>query len=263
MYKILIIGKKSFIGSNLKKILPKNFYVKCLSFEEVIKKKNSYFSEYSHVINTSIHKNYINKNYKLIYDLDKRFILKFKKINFIYIFLNTRKIYLPKFNIKENSVKRPMCFYSKNKLKTEKYLKKKLKNKLLSLRTGNILGRKLIKNIRNNHKLFFDNYLILRKKNKKIVVDNDFKDFLTIVQFCRIVAILIKRNINGIFNVSISEKIYLSDILKWLDKKFYKKIEFTNYRKDSFTLSNKKLLKKIEKKPLKSELVKFCKNIFN
>ena len=109
----------------------------------------------------------------------------------------------------------------------------------------------------------FDNYLILRKNNKKVVVDNDFKDFLTIIQFSRIVAILIKRNISGIFNVSISEKIYLSDILKWIDKKFYKKIEFTNYRKDSFTLSNKKLLKKIEKKPLKSELVKFCKNIFN
>ena len=126
MNKILIIGKKSFIGSNLKKILSKNFYVKCLSFEEAIKKKNSFFSEYSHVINTSIHKNYINKSYKLIYDLDKRFILKFKKINFIYIFLNTRKIYLPKFNIKENSVKRPICFYSKNKLKTEKYLKKKI-----------------------------------------------------------------------------------------------------------------------------------------
>ena len=196
--------------------------MKCLSFEEAIK-KNSFFSEYSHVINTSIHKNYINKSYKLIYDLDKRFILKFKKINFIYIFLNTRKIYLPKFNIKENSVKRPMCFYSKNKLKTEKYLKKKLKNKLLSLRVGNILGRKLIKNSRNNHKLFFDNYLILRKNNKKVVVDNDFKDFLTIIQFSRIVATLIKRNINGIFNVSISEKIYLSDILKWIDKNFIRK----------------------------------------
>ena len=43
MYKILIIGKKSFIGSNLKKILSKNFYVKCLSFEEVIKKKTPSF----------------------------------------------------------------------------------------------------------------------------------------------------------------------------------------------------------------------------
>ena len=198
MYKILIIGKKSFIGSNLKKILSKNFYVKSLSFEEVIKKKNSFFSEYSHVINTSIHKNYINKSYKLIYDLDKRFILKFKKINFIYIFLNTRKIYLPKFNIKENSEKRPICSYSKNKLKTEKYLKKRLKNKLLSLRTGNILGRKFSKNSRNNHKLFFDNYLILRKNNKKVIVDDDFKDFLSIIQFSRIVATLIKRNINGI-----------------------------------------------------------------
>ena len=42
MYKIYI-GKKSFIGSNLKKILSKNFYVECLSFEEAIKKKTLSF----------------------------------------------------------------------------------------------------------------------------------------------------------------------------------------------------------------------------
>lgn len=263
MNKILIIGKKSFIGSNIKKNLSKKFSVKSLSFEDAIKKKNSYFLKYSHVINTSIHKSYINKKYKLIYDLDRRFVLKFKKIKFIYIFLNTRKIYIPKFNIKENSVKEPICFYSKNKLKTESFLKKKLKNKLLSLRISNILGKKFHKNSRNHHKLFFDNYLILRKNNKKIIVNNDFKDFLSIIQFSEIVGNLIERNVNGIFNVSISEKIYMSDILKWIDKNFYKKIQFTNYKKDSFTLSNKKLLKKIEKKPLKSELVKFCKNIFN
>ena len=263
MNKILIIGKKSFIGSNLKKNLSKNFYVKSLSFEEAIKKKNSFFLKFSHVINTSIHKNYIIKNYKSVYDLDRKFILKFKKINFIYIFLNTRKIYLPKFNIKENSVLKPKCFYSKNKLKTENFLKKRIKKKLLSLRISNIIGRKFLKKNRNNHKLFFDNYLILKKNNKKIVVNDDFKDFLSIIQFSEIIGNLIERNINGIFNVSISEKIYLSEILKWIDKNFYKKIQFTNYKKDSFTLSNKKLLKKIEKKPLKSELAKFCKNIFN
>ena len=65
----------------------------------------------------------------------------------------------------------------------------------MSLRAGNILGKKFIKNSRNNHKLFFDNYLILRKNNKKIIVDNDFKDFLTIIQFSRIVAILIKKKL--------------------------------------------------------------------
>ena len=262
MIKILIIGKKSFIGSNLQKYLSKKFLIKSLSFRKVMKKKVSFFSEFSYVINTTIHKNYIEQRYKVFNDLDKRFILKFKKVKFIYIFLNTRKIYLPRQNIVENGVKRPKCFYSKNKLKTEVFLKKRLKNKLLSLRIGNIIGNKFIKSSRNNHKLFFDNYLILRKKNKKIIVNNDYKDFLSIVQFSNILTDLITKHVNGIYNVSISQKIYISDILKWIDKDFFKKIEFTNLRTDSFTLSNKKLLKKIEKKPLKKELVNFCKNIF-
>mgnify|MGYP001219042346 CR=1 FL=1 len=262
MIKILIIGNKSFIGSNLRKYLPKKFFVESLSFEMAMKKKVFFFSKFSHIINTSIHKNYMNQKYKVFNDLDKRFILKFKKINFIYIFLNTRKIYLPKLNIGENAIKRPKCFYSKNKLKTEAFLKKRIKNKLLSLRIGNIIGNKFIKSTRNNHKLFFDNYLILRKKNKKINVNNDYKDFLSIIQFSNILIDLINKNVDGIYNVSISEKIYISDILKWIDKDFFKKIKFTNFRTDSFTLSNKKLLKKIEKKPLKKELIYFCKNIF-
>ena len=263
MKRILIIGKKSFIGSNLKKYLKKFYKINCFSFEDVIKKNISFFENFSHVINTSIHKNYINERYKLINDLDRKFILKFKKIKFIYIFLNTRKIYLPNFNITENSIKKPSCFYSKNKLKTEQFLKKKLKFKLLSLRTANIIGKKILKNKRNNHKLFFDNYLVLRKKNKNIVINNDFKDFLSIIQFCKIVRDLVKNNTIGIFNVSISKKIYLSEILCWLDKKFYKKIKFTNHSSDSFSLNNKKLLKSIVNKPLKSELKNFCQKILS
>lgn len=263
MKKILIIGKKSFIGSYLKNYLKKFYKVDCLKFEDVIKKDILFFENFSHVINTSIHKNYIKKRYRIINDLDRKFILKFKKINFIYVFLNTRKIYLPNYNITEQSIKKPSCFYSKNKLKTEQFLKKQLKSKFLSLRIGNIIGKKILKNQRNNHRLFFDNYLILRKKNQKIFIDNDYKDFLSIIQFSRIVRDLVKNNVIGIYNVSISKKIYLSEILYWLDKKFYRKIKFTNHSNDSFSLNNKKLLKRIVKKPLKSELKNFCQKILS
>ena len=156
-----------------------------------------------------------------------------------------------------------MCYYSKNKLKTEQFLVKRIKFNLLSLRTVNILGKKILKNKRNIHKLFFDNYLILRKKNKNIVISDDFKDFLSIIQFSRIIRDLVKNNVIGIYNVSISKKIYLSEILYWLDNKFYKKIKFSNQSKESFSLNNKKLLNKIEKKPLKSELKSFCQKILS
>ena len=84
--KILIIGKNSFIGSNLKKFLSKFFYIENLSFEQAMKKSISSFDEYSHIINTSIHKNYINKKYDFIYDLDKVFVKRFKKSNLFMFF---------------------------------------------------------------------------------------------------------------------------------------------------------------------------------
>ena len=261
MTKILIIGQNSFIGSNLKKYLSKKFEVTILSFENVMNKNQSFFVQFSHVINTAIHKKYIHMNYNKLYDLDRKFISRFKKINFIYIFLNTRKIYFQKENISEISVIKPISNYGRNKFKTETFLKKKLKRKLLSLRIGNIIGKRIKKNKRNNHKLFFDNFLFLRKYKKKIIVADDYKDFLSIIQFSQITTDLISKKINGIYNVSLSEKVYVSELVKWLDEKYFKKISFTGNQKDSFTLSNKKLLKKIYIKPVKLELKKFCKNI--
>ena len=96
--------------------------------------------------------------------MDRIFIQKFNKVNFIYILLNTRKIYVNNEKIKENSRLNPKKYYEKNKLKTEIFLKKRIKNKFLSLRISNIIGYRLIKTKRNNHKLFFDNFLIMRKK---------------------------------------------------------------------------------------------------
>ena len=261
MNKILIIGQNSFIGSNLKKYLSKKFNVINLSFEEVINKNETFFLNFSHVINTAIHKKYINRNYNKVYDLDRKFISKFKKNNFIYIFLNSRKIYFQKQNISEVSTIKPISNYGRNKFKTETFLKKKLKRKLLSLRIGNIIGKRIIKNKRNHHKLFFDNFLVLRKYKKKIIVSDDFKDFLSITQFNEIITSLINKKINGIYNISLSQKIYVSELVEWLDSKYFKKIIFTGTRKDSFTLSNKKLLKKISIKPTKLELKNFCKNI--
>ena len=258
MIKILIIGKKSFLGSNLYLYLSKFYETKTLSYEQSIKKEIVFFDKFSHIINTSIHPKYVKKKYNSKFALDLKFIKKFNKINFIYIYLNSRKIYFPKENINENSLISPIGNYGKNKYLTEKFLKKKLKTKLISLRISNIIGRRLNKNTRNNHKLFFDNFLKYRKYRKKIFVNNDFKDFLSIIQFCRIIKQIIKLQIWGIYNVSISQKIYVSQMVKWLDKKFFKRISFIEKQKDSFTLSNKKLIKKIKIKINKKQLQSYC-----
>lgn len=266
MNKVLIIGKKSFIGTNLKKYLKKKIKVKILSFEEALKKKNNFFSSFSHIINTSIHKKYIHERYNSNYDLDKKFIDKFQNYKFTYVFLNTRKIYRLKQNISENSKLNPKKNYEKNKLRTENYLKNKLKKKLLSLRISNIIGKRIFKNsTRNNHKLFFDNFLNLKKtkNNQIIVVNDDFKDFLSINQFSKIILLLIKKKVIGIFNVSLSKKVFVSEIVRWLDINTFKKVRFKQVQQDSFTLLNKKLVNKIEYKPTKKQLELFCRNIFN
>ena len=130
MKNILIIGKKSFLGSNLRIYLSKFFNVKNYSYEQIIKKNENFFSNYTHIINTTIHPKYVKSRYKSKYDLDKNFIKKFKKINFNYIFLNTRKIYYPKENINEKSKISPLDTYAKNKFITEKFLKIFLKKKI-------------------------------------------------------------------------------------------------------------------------------------
>ena len=48
-----------------------------------------------------------------------------------------------------------------------------------------------------------------------------------------------------------------------MDKEFYKKIKFLQPNKESFTLSNKKLMDEIEIKLLKKDLILFSKKIFN
>lgn len=261
MKKILIIGKKSFVGSNLKKYLSKFFKVDHLSFEQVFKRKKSFFNKYTHIINTSIHNFYINKKYNKSFDLDRRFISKFDELNFNYFFLNSRKIYLAKENISENSKLNPRDNYSKNKLITENFLKKRIKKNLVSLRIANIIGKRIHKKYRKTHKLFFDNFIDYRKEKKKLVIKNDFKDFISIDQFNLVIKKIIQLDIIGTYNISIFKRIYISELLYWLDKKFFKLIKFIPSKDDSFTLSNRKISKKIKIKLTKKQLRLFCEKV--
>ena len=121
---------------------------------------------YTQVINTSIHRNYVKRLYDPKYDLDKKFIKKFNNHKFIYFFLNSRKIYKLGFNLKEKSKIQPINNYEKNKIITEKFLQKKLRKKFTSLRISNVIGLRLNNSSRRGHKIFLDNFLEYRKKNK-------------------------------------------------------------------------------------------------
>lgn len=262
--KILIIGKNSFLASNLYFFVKRFYLTRKISYESFFKLKEDSVSSFSHILNCSIHKKYCNLRYNDKYDLDLNIAKKISKYKCKFFFFNSRKIYLQKENIKEDDKKKPKCNYSKNKLITENKLKKILKFKFISLRISNIIGKKtLIKNNRRIHHLFLDNFIDIKKKGKKIKVFNVFKDFLSIDQFNLIIRKIIKDEISGIYNISLGKKIYLNEIIEWINPHFFKKILFKkpNHKNESFTLSNKKIINKIKIKVTKNQLKTFCKRL--
>tara|TARA_B100001057_G_scaffold434213_1_gene463691 strand:+ start:2198 stop:2998 length:801 start_codon:yes stop_codon:yes gene_type:complete len=260
MKKILIIGKRGFIGNNLSKYLKKYFYVAHKSFGD-LKRFGPNINKFDYVINTSINKKYIKKKYNNKFDNDLKISNFIKNNKTTYIFLSTRKVYKSKANISENSQLLPKTNYSKNKLISEKKLKKKFIKNLVILRISNVIGDK--KNIKKIHNTFID--IFYQNLKRGFVIDNkkDFKDFISIDKFSEIVKNIIKRDLKGIFNVSIGKKIYLNDIVVWLNKFNKKKIiQKSKYIKnDCFFLNNKKLMSKIKIKNTKNELKEYCYKI--
>ena len=138
--KILIIGKKSFVTSVLKNNLKKFFFLKIVNFENFLKIKKNYLTSFNHIINCSLNRRYVTKKYDVKNDFDLIIAKKIKSYDIRYIYFSTRKVYKLGNNLKENSVKKPKSFYSKNKLITEKKLFSILKKKVLILRVSNLIG---------------------------------------------------------------------------------------------------------------------------
>ena len=230
-----------------------------------MKLPDNIISKYDYVCNCSVNKKNVENNYKKKFDFDLEIAKKLRKIDTTFIFLSSRKVYKPKQNIYENNEIQPIDKDSKNKVISENLLKKKLKSKLLILRISNVIGFKKNKNYRQIHKTFFDNYLDIVKKNKKIKFYDQFKDFITIDQLSKIFFFILKKKLHGVYNVSLGQKIYIKEILDWLNDKNKNKKNFiyidkkkSVFNKHSFSLNNSKLSKKINYKPNKIELKKFC-----
>ena len=167
MKKILIIGKRGFIGKNLNKFLKTKYNVKLISFKEALNFKQ--IDKYNFVINSSINRDYIKKKYNKNFDNDLKIAERVKNKKTIYVFLSSRKVYKAKPNINEGDKLSPKSNYAKNKTMTEKILYGKFKNNLTILRISNIIGDKS-KFSKNLHKTFVD---IFYEKAKKGIIYNN------------------------------------------------------------------------------------------
>ena len=261
----IIIGKRGFIAQNLVKFFEKK-KIKFLniSLNNFLKLKKNNLLEFKNVINCSINKKIINYKYKVENDFDLKISNKIRFLNIRYIFLSTRKVYGNNKYPNENSYLSPRCNYSKNKLISEKKCLRILKKKLLVLRISNLIGKRSY-NKNRSHKTFIDNFSSNLRKEKIVFNFSDYKDFLSIDQFCTILyKICQKRKISGVFNVSIGKKIYLIDLIKSLIKYHPKKISLVNNKKiknENFVLNNKKLLREMRIRINKNKLFNFCNNL--
>ncbi len=145
------------------------------------------------------------------------------------------------------------------------------------MRISNLIGFKG-NNSRRIHYTYID-YLLEQIKKKKLI-DNKkkFRDFLDINTFVKIIHLIIKKKIFGIYNVSAGKKIFLNEINNWLlhhykHKKELKYVKLTHdFDQKSFFLNNLKLRNKlgikIYKENLKKECISlskkfFCSNSYN
>ncbi len=265
--KILIFGKNSFIGSNLYTFLKNKHFVKIMSFNS---KSLTNLNKFDYVINCSINKNYINKIYSKNYDFDLKIINNLNK-NTDFIFFSSRKIYKPRANIYEGSKVRCLNNYEKNKFITEKKILKIKGNRSIILRVSNVIGFKKY-NPRRIHLTYLD-YLISKIKKRELILNkNEYKDFIDIGTFSRIIDSIIKKKIFGTFNISIGKKVFLRELNNWLlssikNKKKFKIIKIKDHKKkQSFYLNNSKIKKKINIKitisNLKKECIRLSKRIF-
>tara|TARA_B100000795_G_scaffold199230_1_gene153056 strand:- start:191 stop:1015 length:825 start_codon:yes stop_codon:yes gene_type:complete len=268
--KILIIGQKGLISSNLFKYFKtKKTKVYSLSFENFLKNQNKNVNKFDTIINCTSNRKFIENQYQIRNDNDlviAKIIIHSKTR---LVMLSTRKIYKTKFNIKELDKKKPNCNYSKNKLISEISVEKILSNRVLILRISNIISQPN-KNKRKLHKTFCDIFFEMAKSGFIYKNKETYKDFISIKKFNQIVFELINIGAFGAFNVSLGKKIYLNQLIFWLNFYNLKKVKIINPKKsfnnDNFTLNNKKLMNKIRIKndivDLKNECLRISKNFF-
>ena len=262
--KLLIIGRNSFLGSNLFRILKNKIYIKKISYQDFLLFSKAELTKFNFIVNCSLHPDYIKKKYNKRFDFDYQILNIIKKLDINYIFFSTRKVYFPKFNINEKENLRPQDNYALNKLTTEKFIRNMLPNNYIILRISNIVG---LRNNPNNksHSLFIDNFILYVKNRFIPRYDGVYKDFITIEQFAKIFLLILKKNLKGIFNISLGKKIFINDITIWLTRhspssfkpnKLYYKTK--NFNSDSFTLNNSKIKKALNISIKKNELKNYC-----
>lgn len=252
---LLIVGSRSLIAQNIKQKLYTKYKIKFLSFKKVNKLSEKILCNFNYIINCSFDKNCFNNKYNSDIIICNK--LKNNLSNTKFVMLSSSKVYGVSKKNSENSKCSPITKYGKYRLKTEKYLQKKLKKNLLILRVSNVLNFDL--RLNSASKTTINTMLIdlIKKKIITIPKKNAFKDFITIEYLLFCLEKLLKENYCGIFNISSNIKITLYDVSKKLINGFgMGKINLIDDITDNFTIKNYQIKKATGKSLTKNNILK-------
>ena len=176
------------------------------------------------------------------------------KINWLF-FSSTSHVYKSSKNkLNEDSKIKPISYYGKTKLLAENYIIKRYKGTRLNFCIGRIFSTTNI----NQKK----NYLVpdlkkkIKKVKKKIILEdlNHYRDFISMIDISKIIYFLYKKKFKGIINIGTGKSTPLKKIAKIICKKYNKKYEFKDNKKDTYLVANNNKLKKIYKFNIKQKI---------
>lgn len=188
-------------------------------------------------------------------------IKKFSKKKKIWFFFSsTSHVYgYSKVKFKENDNTKPLNYYAKTKLMSEKLI---IKNKnFYNYCIGRIFS---YTSVQQNQNYFVPNvFKKLKSKNKIITFNNvnHFRDFLSLEDICLAINVLMNNKATGIFNICSSKKVSLKKIINTLNSK-KKKLLFNENNKQTILFGDNTKLKKLKWKIKQQKFLKFLKYIY-
>jgi UDP-glucose 4-epimerase len=206
----------------------------------------------------------VNSNKKKAYDVNflgtKNLVdsIKLKKVKKIWFFLASTSHVYSKSNktLSETSKIKPKNYYAFTKLQSEKYL---INNKKY---INYCIGRIFSYTSYLQKKDYFIPNIISKLRNKNKILEikgtNHYRDFLPIEDVIKAIQILNRSKSKGIFNICSSQKILLSDIIKFLNFKD-KRIKFINDHTSTSLVGSNRKLKKLSWRPSYKNYLNYIK----
>jgi nucleoside-diphosphate-sugar epimerase len=206
----------------------------------------------------------VNSNKKKAYDVNflgtKNLVdsIKLKNVKKIWFFLASTSHVYSKSNktLSETSKIKPKNYYAFTKLQSEKYL---INNKKY---INYCIGRIFSYTSYLQKKDYFIPNIISKLRNKNKILEikgtNHYRDFLPIEDVIKAIQILNRTKPKGIFNICSSQKILLSDIIKFLNFKD-KRIKFINDHTSTSLVGSNRKLKKLSWRPSYKNYLNYIK----